>query len=199
MSVRIACIVEGQGDVASVPIIVRRVAEAAGIPHVDVSRPLRVRRSQVVRQGEIERAVELSARRVGPAGAILVLLDADDDPPCVLGPELLGRAHAARPNVPSSVVLANAEKEAWFIAAIESLRGVRGIPGDAAAPEDPESIRGAKEWIGRLMGGPYSEVRDQPALAARFDMGVARSRSPSFDKFCREVERLLGPSVAGGH
>jgi len=185
---RVGCIVEGVGDVASVPIILRRIAERESVTDLDVPKPMRVSRLKIVRPGELERAVELTARRLGGKGGILVLLDADDDKPCELGPRLLERARKERSDIPSAVVLAKSEKEAWFLAASESLQvPLRG----AAPPEYPEGIRGAKEWISRAMGGPYSEVTHQPALAATFDLDLARSRSPSFDKFWRDVARIL--------
>jgi hypothetical protein len=37
----------------------------------------------------------------------------------------------------------------------------------------------------------YSETLDQPALAARMDVGLARINSPSFDKLCRTVATLV--------
>jgi hypothetical protein len=191
MPPRLACIVEGQGDVVSIPVIVRRVAEVAGVPFVDVRLPFRIARSRAVRTGEIERAVELSARSPELPTGVLVVLDADDDLPCELGPVLLERLRVARADIASAVVIATREKEAWFIAAIESLRGLRDIPENAVAPDDPERIRGAKEWIGRLMRRSYSEITDQPALAARFDLGLARARSASFDKLWRAVHGLV--------
>src|SRR6266545_5835080 len=80
----------------------------------------------------------------------------------------------ARADLRTAVVIANREKEAWYLAAIESLRGSRGIPEDALTPADPEAIRGAKGWLARAMGRSYSEVTDQPALSARFDLDLAR-------------------------
>ena len=41
------------------------------------------------------------------------------------------------------------------------------------------------------MNGPYSPTADQTALTARFDMMLARRRSPSFDKMWRAVRALL--------
>jgi hypothetical protein len=192
----LACIVEGHGDVASIPLIVRRIAAAEGAHDLRL-RVYRVRRQAIVRPGELERAVERAARSLGGEGAILVVLDADDDLACELGPSLATRAQRARGDVRTAVVIANREKEAWYLAAIESLRGRRGIPLDAGRPPNPEAIRGAKGWLARAMGRPYSEVADQPALADLFDLSLAREASPSFDKLCRELRSLLrGPAAA---
>lgn len=129
-------------------------------------------------------------------GGILVVLDADDDLPCQLGPSLARRADAARRDVNTCVVIANREKEAWYLAAIESLRGSRGIPADTALPQDPEAVRGAKGWLAEAMGRSYSEVTDQPALSQLFDLELARQRAPSFEKFYRCAKRLLAASNA---
>jgi len=108
------------------------------------------------------------------------------------GPSLLTRARKVRPDTPVAVILAKQEYEAWFLAAAESLRGKRGLPGTLVSPPDPESIRGAKGWLSRMMpgGSGYSETDDQPALTAVFDMTMAR-RADSFDKCYRETRRLL--------
>ncbi len=81
-SVRIASIVEGKGEVDAVPILLRRIAErVAPSSAVQVPRPIRVKRQQILKAGELERAVEIAARRTGVDGAILILLDADEDCP----------------------------------------------------------------------------------------------------------------------
>jgi len=123
---------------------------------------------------------------------ILVLIDADDDCPARLGPELLRRAQAYRSETPIGVVIAKSEFEAWFLAAARSLAGRRGLTPHLEPPDDPEAIRGAKGWLGRQMvsGHSYSDVIDQPKLAAVFDQYQARS-SPSFDKLWRDLERLI--------
>ena len=157
---------------------------------------MRVPRGKLTMPGGIERAVSAVAQRVGAAGGVLVLLDADDDCPAALGSALLARARVARPDVPACVVLANREFEAWFIAAAPSLAGTHGFPEDLSAPGDPEKIRGAKEWLGQRKtdGRPYKPTVDQGPLASAFDLALARSGSPSFGKFCRDVHLLL----AGG-
>lgn len=190
----IACIVEGHGEVEAVPILVRRVAERVDPSlFIRIPRPLRITRSQLLRPRELERAIELAARQVGPQGGILVLIDSDDDCPAELGPQLLDRARQARGGIPIGVVLAKREFEGWFLASAESLRGRRGLPDDLLPPPDPESVRGAKEWIARHMIGTvsYSETIDQPALTAIFNLDQAAARANSFDKCLREVTRLI--------
>ncbi|MGH9152683.1 MAG: DUF4276 family protein [Acidimicrobiales bacterium] len=197
MTCTISCIVEGHGEVSSVPILLRRIAESLN-PAVVVSvpPPLRVPADKLCRPGELERHVELAARKVGAGGGVLVLLDADDEEDCParLGPELLARCIAQRSDLPVAVVLAKREFEAWFLAAATSVAGRRGLAHDLQGPENPEEVRGAKEWLRRHMasGTTYAPTQDQPALTAVFDVSEARAASPSFDKCHREVVRLLG-------
>ena len=190
---RIASIVEGHGECEAVPILIRRIAQAMEAGLAPAVQPiLRVPGSRLAKQGEIERAVELAARKNSGQGAILVLLDCDDGCPAHDAPQLLRRASAARADMPVSVVLAKREYECWFLAAAESLRGHRGLPTDLVAPPQPENIRAAKEWLSNRMtsGHAYSESSDQPALTSVFDMAAAR-RANSFDKCYREIVRLL--------
>lgn len=187
-------IVEGHGDVDAVPILIRRLAAALGYGNVHVEKAIRWPRFKIVKQGELERAVRLALGKLGVnPGAILILLDAEDDCPARLGPELLERARKVAVTVPVGVVLAAREYEAWFLAALTSLRGRRGISPDAEPPPDPEAIRGAKEALEQWLrnGGTYSETVDQPALTAYFDLEEARERSPSFAKCWRTVASLL--------
>lgn len=191
--VRLAAIVEGDGECEAVPILVRRIALTLDPTLSPLVHPvIRVPASRLVKQGEIERAIELAARKNAGRGGILVLLDRDDGCPALDGPALLKRAATARPDLPVSVVLAKREFEAWFLAAAESLRGQRGLPDDLTGPPDPEAIRGAKEWLEDKMrhGRGYAESSDQPALTAIFDLNAAR-RADSFDKCHREIVRLL--------
>ena len=83
---RLACIVEGHGEVQAVPILLRRMASALD-PNtcLQVEHPIRITKSKLLQAGELERAVELAARKVVGTGAILILLDSDRGLPCDLG------------------------------------------------------------------------------------------------------------------
>jgi len=191
--IRIAPIVEGHGEGDAVRILVSRIAHHCGITEpITIERPIRCPRSTLLRSGQLEKAVELAARRVAPDGAVLILIDSDDDCPAELAPQLLGRARQARYDLSLSVVLAKREYEAWFLAAAESIRGCRGLANNMTSPPDPEQVRGAKEWLARHMvaGHSYSATIDQPALTFLFDLDAAR-RAPSFDKCYRDVVRLI--------
>lgn len=193
MTFKIACIVEGHGEIEAVPVLIRRVA-ANRYPElpIDVPPPIRVNRNKIVKEDELEHAVELAALQAGLQGAIFIILDSDDDCPAKLGPELLQRALQVQSNLPIAVVLAKREFEAWFLAAADSLRGQRGLKNELQPPNNPEEIRGAKEWLTHQMESnrKYKETLDQPAFTARFDFEQAR-HADSFDKCYRDIVRLL--------
>lgn len=192
MTASIAAIVEGQSEVESVPVLLRRIlSECLGASGVDVVRPFRVPRTKIARERELERAAKHMLRDRPNVEAILILLDADDDCAAQLGQSLLVRAQTVTTK-PVAVVLAVRELEAWFLGAKRSLRGVRGIRADAEPPPNPEGIRGAKESLSRSMTGRrYLEVDDQPALAAQMDFQEAKAACPSFARLVGQVARLV--------
>ena len=118
--VRIAPIVEGDGEVSAFPILLRRLVVALN-PSVaiQVAPCFRHPSGSIRRAGGVERAVEAVAR-IHAGYSIVVLIDSDDDCPKNLGPELVRRARSARPDLPVEVILAHREYEAWFLAAAES-------------------------------------------------------------------------------
>ena len=192
MIVRIGCIVEGHGEVKAVPTLITRIT-ANLYPElvIVIPEPIRTSRSKIVRKGEIERRVELAAQKIKGEGAILILIDSDDDCPAKLGPELLCRASEARSDLPITVVLAKCEFEAWFLAAAESLRGYKGLKNDLTSPHNPEEIRDAKGWMKQQRDShKYRETLDQRKFTARFDLDQAR-HADSFDKCYRDIARLL--------
>lgn len=188
-------IVEGDGEVAALPVLLRRLGErlSPAIP-VDVSYPIRVRRDQFLQRNDVfEKQLRLAALKCVQSGWILILLDADDDCPKVLAEDIMRRARAIAPDRRISVVLANREYEAWFLASADSLNGKRGFARPPGALPDAETARGAKEWLSRhIPGGKYREVSDQPAFSASMDLQQAHDNSRSFRKLCSEWNKQMG-------
>jgi len=192
----IAPIVEGHGEQQSAirTLLTRIWTELLQGEYIEVLRPIRIPRSKLVRPAELLRAVDLAALKIQAARAeealILVLFDADTDAPCLLAPRLVAELNANRSHLDTAVVLANVEYETWFVAAAESLQDYfdldRGKPAD-----DPEQARQGKGLVKRWTGNRYAETVDQPRITAAMDLALARSRSPSFDKLCRELEKRL--------
>lgn len=187
---RVVCIVEGHGELAAVPVLLRRVALwLSPTESVDVSPPIRVKRNRFIGdENEFRKYVELASMKCDNDGLVLILLDADDDCPANLGVRLMERARQVAPHRRVSVVLANREFEAWFIGAAASLNGFRGlVVCETDLNVDPEQPRDAKGWIGsRMRCRNYGVTTDQPAFAARMDLEAARLRCRSFRKLCSD-------------
>lgn len=187
----IGLIIEGHGEIPALPVLVRRIAAWMDPAlSVEPTRPHRVPRGKLVKKDEMQRTVELVARKAGPGAPILVLLDADDDCPARLGPSLLEWAREQRNDRDHGVVVAKSAYEAWFLAAAASLSGVKGLPDDLVPPPDPEGRRYPKAWLDERLPRGYSETVDQPALSAVFDLEQACA-APSFRKLVRDLARLL--------
>ena len=190
MTRRIVPIVEGHSEANSIPEFVRRILREQGIYDIEPDSAIREHRQRLVKSDVFLNRVRMAQLR-DDCAAIIVVLDADDDAACLLGPELAKAAGEHGIGTPCRVVLAVREIEAWLIAGVESLRGYRGIADDLSPPDDVEAIRGGKEWLDTRMQRGYKSTIDQLPLLLRFDYQDARSRAPSLDKFLRDLDSLL--------
>lgn len=184
MTFVVASIVEGHGEVAALPVLLRRLEPAFAYP-----RPVRLARTQMLDTDTLCRYTRLAAANVhdgGGAGAVLIVLDADDDCAATIGPQLAAKAARAG-GFPACCVVAVREFEAWFLAGVADLGG----------PENPEQIRGCKERL-RARLGRYSPTVDQPKLASQLDLRLAAERAPSFDKLTRTIEQIRAHADARG-
>lgn len=192
--IKVVSIVEGDGEVAALPILLRRISNwLSPQALVQVREPIRVRRDRFLnKDDEFVKQVKLAAHYCVEPGWILILLDADDDCPKHLAKIILERASAVAQHRRISVVLANREYEAWFIAAAASLDGKRGFALKGTKLPDPEAVRGAKEWMNeRIPQGRYRETTDQAGFCGVMDLDLASKRSRSFRKLCSEWTRQM--------
>jgi hypothetical protein len=197
--IAVAPIVEGQGDEAAVRLLLQRVwTELLGGEYAEVVKPIRRSRGLLLRQesGDLEKSIRFALLKLEQygGGLVLILIDAEDD--CAnhgpLGPLILERVLKLRSDIDIAVVIANVMYETWFVAAAASLTDYLDLPDEASIPANPEEERAGKGWIKqRIKSGKYSETADQAALTAKMNLALCRSRSPSFDKLCRELEKRL--------
>jgi len=199
ITLSIAPIVEGDGEVVAVPILLRRL-----IPYLwadgfaEILRPIRQPRDRLVHNKEecLKNSILLAAAKLkqldveGAASLILVLCDADDDCVKTLAEQMGAVASAAASQHSVLTILAVQEYETWFVGAAESLN--RFLHRTGESPKDPEQSGSKKRWIeDRFKGTKYSETVDQARMTAAMDLTLCRQRCPSFDKLCRDIERLL--------
>lgn len=185
-------IVEGQGEVMALPVLLRRLIAEHGLELEVVGRPWREPRQRMLVREHLRALLEVARAR---AEAALILLDADDDCAVAVASTLRTVCAELMPGLPVCVVVAVREFEAWFLAAAASLAGRRGLPADLRPPEEPEAVRDAKGWLSQRMPRRYSPTLDQPALAAEFDLAEAAKNARSFRKLVKDVRRLGAPSL----
>lgn len=185
-------IVEGYGEVEAVPILLRRFIEEANAWDIAIGRPIRCNRNKLIKRPELEKTVGLAGIRPD-CSAILIMFDGDQDCPAELGPTVQRWAAAVAGGIPCEVVLPHREYEAWFLAAIESLREQKGIRPDAMPHPEPETPRGAKEQLEARMPAnkSYIETVAQPAFSAHFNLAAAYARCRSFRRMTRAFGALL--------
>lgn len=189
-----ASVVEGQREqTAFRPLVQRIIASNNGLIYPKIMLPYRAHWGSLVNSaGELERYATSVLREAGSNSRLLVLLDADGLCPAELGPNLLQRLRTRFPQSLISVSVAEWEYESWFIASAESIADHIGAAVDFEVPAKIEEIPSAKEWLERhIIRGRYKETQHQAAFSSVIDVPLARRRSQSFDRFCREVDRLL--------
>lgn len=189
--VQITSIVEGHGEVEGLPVLVRRIAEEIfGLPYVIAHKPHRVPKGRMQKPGELARVVRLQSGRVAGTGGVLVLTDADDDDPAELKSSLQATCDSAALSA-TIVSIAVREYEAWFLAAVESLRPLRSVADDATYAGNPETPRDAKGALEECMTESYSSIRHQPSFNARLDIVGAAAKAPSLQRFVDAVGQII--------
>jgi hypothetical protein len=187
----IAPIVEGHGEIEALPALLHRIAAHMGKVLV-VNRPIRVKAAKFLNDKEdFRKHIELAAAKaIGNGGIALILLDCEDDCAAEMGPLILAKALAIRPDARFIVALATKEYESWFIAGVKSLGGVRGIPVDIEAPVEAENIRNAKGWLGLRMNVAYDEITHQLEFSRKIDLEQA-CLNRSFQRFHARISDYL--------
>jgi len=72
-------VVEGDGEVEALPVLLRRLLDEASAPAVKIGKPIRQKRNQLASERGVNRAVEVARRK--PCEAILIVFDGDRDCP----------------------------------------------------------------------------------------------------------------------
>jgi Domain of unknown function (DUF4276) len=185
-------IVEGHGEIEAFPVLLRRLASwIAPQKHIDISQPIRTQRDKFLNNAtEFSKMLKLAQFKASDRGQVMLFLDADDDCPVLLAAKILEQAMSLVPNLNLSVVIANREYEAWFLAAANSLNGLRGFALIQPLPSDPDVPRDAKGWLSRQMKDGYNPMLDQPAFSAKFSLEEAWIGSRSFRRLCSEFTRV---------
>jgi len=174
MSYVVAPIVEGHGDVAAVRVLIARLA-----PQLRVARPVRMPRQRLVLPEHLSRAAQIARANILDRGALLLMLDADEDCAASLGPKLQATLMKSVSGCLCRVVLPVREFEAWIVG------GTAGFSVD-----NPDSAGNPKRRIREACNGVYSETADQARLTATADLVRLHAVSRSFRKFEKVIAEL---------
>ena len=187
-------VVEGDGDMAAVPELMRRIAHDHGRFDIDIPRPQK--------RGDLPKVLArfdnyLEVALLDDLPILWVLdYDCDDCKDVAKHTATLNAPAAVRSGkLPVEFVFMVKEFETLFLADAQTTRSVfPDIAADTSFPADPESVRDAKGWLSsaRPKGLAYKPMQHQHRLAAQVNLSRLRKTSPSFDRFEQALIRLLG-------
>ncbi len=193
-------IVEGDGEVEAIPVLLRRLLAVRQRWELKVARPKNAHGcGNLTKSNGLEKFVELAFRERGCAG-VLVVMDADGEDACPvrMAASFVERILLSGPRHPVAVVFARREYEAWFLASLESVAGhlISGkpaLPADLTFTGEVEDVRDVKGWMSRrfLSNRKYKETQDQAPMTERLDIVRAAERSRSFRRLCKALDELI--------
>lgn len=206
---RIVVFVEGDGEAAAAPILVRRILteqEAFDSVYVD-SNTFIVRGlgNLAKKDFQVWRKRLAAAQKQTNLGGVLLLLDGDSDlfegrPFCAataarrLAEE--ARSVGAGSTFSVACVFVRQEYESWFVTAIEGYQNMPDgrivtVPGEL--PADPENApRNAKAIIKRATNIGYNPAADQAAFTQQLDFELLRSAE---NRSFRRLEHAIAEIV----
>lgn len=195
-------IVEGKGDSQAVPELIRRVLHDHQLFDFRILQPHERGDLPTIKP----RFESFFQTAIKEGALIFLVLDFDCDF-CESAPDerqgLIDRAHATRPDQPFEVCFMVREYESLFLCDETTTRRVfDDIPARLAFPDNPESVRDAKNWLSkaRPKGSAYKPVMHQQKLTAQLDLARLRAHSPSFRDFEFSLLKLImvdrDPAVA---
>lgn len=203
---RVVPIVEGDGEVEAVPLLLGKIMADMKRVEIGISRPpLNAGScSNLTKPGGLERFVQNAALRPD-CGAILVLMDADKGCPLKIAQDFVARINTLGTKYPVVIVIAKCEYEAWFLASLDSiagknLEGRTGLPLGTAYPEpDIETLVGVKGWLDRQFPGSrkYKPTFDQAPMTQLLKTGLVAPRSRSFRRLQHALEEAITAIDAG--
>ena len=195
-------VVEGHGDGQAALNLVTRLWKDLGLAPFHWAEPIR---GKNLHQERGVQNVGEFLRAKADVGALLLLRDEDDGCPKEQAPLAGAWLRKMKLPFPSAVVLAHREFEAFFLPCISRIAGRKlvdpwGMEREGLLPgttftDNPETIRGVKEWLSKHMpaGRAYKPTVDQLPLARMVDFQMLRTFShplPCFGSLERALQFL---------
>ena len=181
---RVLPIVEGDGDMAAVPVLLRRILHAHNRFDVQILSPHK--RGELPKvKANFERFFKAAALEGAPIICVLDFdcaqcLDAVAD-----AHELQQKANELHPHIPFEACFIVKEFESLFLwDEANTRRSLPNIIKSTVFPVNPEEIRPAKEWLSKAQtsGFSYKPTAHQAKLADAVDINLLRAKSPSYQR-----------------
>lgn len=180
-------LVEGPGDVAAVPVLLRQLLRRAQAYDWQPADPMKVDGLGALRKRLTKFAEALRIKmNAGKCHGVLVLLDLDEGCPRAEALALAAAFAAFGLPYPVAVVFAHREYEEWLVASLPSIAPqVPLLPPGLLRTYAVEGKRGVKGWLTEQMpsGFIYKETTHQEEFTRYLDPDLAQE--------CRSFRRLL--------
>jgi len=189
---KIVPIVEGDGEVTAVPVLLTKILWQLPRYDIQVARPKSANgRGNLTKEGGLEKFIRYSWKE-RDCGEIVVLLDADKECPLSLAQDLTRRVEAIGVLFPVVIVVAKRMYETWFLASIATIAGHLDLPNDLIPPPNVEDVPNPKAWIEEHFppGRAYKETQDQEAMTKLMDIDLASS-ARSFQRMLHAIRQAL--------
>ncbi len=189
----ISLIVEGPGDAAAAPLLVRNLLLHFNASGYVVKVQNAHGHNNITKPKGLEDFLRRQRSNPDCKGAI-VLLDAEEehcDCPLELALSLAQRAKDLRLAFSVVIICPQCEYESWFLTSIHKM-GKWLLPG-TTFEGDPETMQNVKQWITnhRKKGDPYRETEHQASMTSAIDLDHNIAHSRSFRRMAHAVEELL--------
>jgi len=187
-------IVEGDGEVDAVPLLLRRyLSEVKQRYDIQVAPSKNAHsRNNLLKPDGLERFLKYADKEPEVLG-ILLILDTEEQCAKDLAFALSKRARKLSLKYPVVIVCAQCEYEAWFLASLETIKPHTKLIDSARYDSPVEERRGVKQWLTSQMpsGKAYKETEDQPAMTSHLDFDLVRPKSRSFRRLEHAIDELL--------
>ena len=184
---RLIALVEGPGDVAAVPVLLRMLLQQATLFEWQPGDPMKVNGLAHLRKRLPSFAEALRIKmHEGKCHGVLVLLDLEDGCPRDEARALAAEFAAYGLPYPVSIVFAHREYEEWLVASLPTIAPRTFLLANELVRDYPaESKRGVKEWLTSKMprGAIYKETTHQEEFTRSLDATLAAQ--------CRSFRRLV--------
>lgn len=185
---RILPIVEGDGDLKAVPLLLRNLLAFHGLNETQVLPPHK--------RGELPKVAagfdNYFRMALKENAAIILVLDFDCDYcdcPFLEAEKLYQHAQSIRINWPFKIAFLVKEFECLFLAETQAATNVLSLHPGTEFPNTPEIIRDAKGWLSKALpkGSTYKPTVHQAKITAHLNFDKLRETSSDF----RHLENAL--------